>query len=221
VVSSSTAASVPTIAEAIAALAFDWREPAGVSSPARGSWYESLKGKLSGHIYKQYIKNSREVCENIEEYTGSGFDEGLRRKRYKVALFVCGGLIKTNPELQAGTYGLRSAVYASVALRRSAKAERISSCPAESTVNAVISKRFAKRQQMQWTMRDAHLLLQMRIAGTRRHSAATVRALAQSIILINQWCGIDSKNALDNAPCRSETPRYGPWKCFDPGTASC
>jgi hypothetical protein len=37
--------------------------------------------------------------------------------------------------------------------------ERISSCLAESTVNAVISKRFAKRQQMQWTKRGAHLLL--------------------------------------------------------------
>jgi len=36
--------------------------------------------------------------------------------------------------------------------------ERISSCLAESTVNAVISKRFAKRQQM----RGAHLLLQTR-----------------------------------------------------------
>jgi hypothetical protein len=42
--------------------------------------------------------------------------------------------------------------------------ERISSCLAESTVNAVISKRFAKRQQMQWTKRGAHLLLQ---TGTR------------------------------------------------------
>ena len=31
--------------------------------------------------------------------------------------------------------------------------ERISSCLAESTVNAIISKRFAKRQQMQWTPR--------------------------------------------------------------------
>jgi hypothetical protein len=40
--------------------------------------------------------------------------------------------------------------------------ERISSCLAESTVNAVISKRFAKRQQMQWTQRGAHLLLQTR-----------------------------------------------------------
>ena len=40
--------------------------------------------------------------------------------------------------------------------------ERISSCLAESTVNTVISKRFAKRQQMQWTPRGAHLLLQVR-----------------------------------------------------------
>jgi hypothetical protein len=49
--------------------------------------------------------------------------------------------------------------------------ERISSRLAESTVNAVISKRFAKRQQMQWTPRGAHLLLQARtrtLDGTLR-----------------------------------------------------
>ena len=49
--------------------------------------------------------------------------------------------------------------------------ERISSCLAESTVNAIISKRFAKRQQMQWTKRGAHLLLQTRtrtLDGTLR-----------------------------------------------------
>ncbi|SEF00597.1 hypothetical protein SAMN05519104_7671 [Rhizobiales bacterium GAS188] len=49
--------------------------------------------------------------------------------------------------------------------------ERISSCLAEATVNAVISKRFAKRQQMQWTKRGAHLLLQTRtraLDGTLR-----------------------------------------------------
>ena len=49
--------------------------------------------------------------------------------------------------------------------------ERISSSLAESTVNAVISKRFAKRQQMQWTTRGAHLLLQTRtraLDGTLR-----------------------------------------------------
>jgi len=49
--------------------------------------------------------------------------------------------------------------------------ERISSAMAESTVNALVSKRFAKRQQMQWTKRRAHLLLQTRtrtLDGTLR-----------------------------------------------------
>ena len=40
--------------------------------------------------------------------------------------------------------------------------ERISTGFVESTVNQVISKRFCKRQQMQWTKRGAHLLLQTR-----------------------------------------------------------
>ena len=40
--------------------------------------------------------------------------------------------------------------------------ERISSCLAESSVNSVLNKHFAKRQQMQWTKRGAHLLLQTR-----------------------------------------------------------
>ena len=32
----------------------------------------------------------------------------------------------------------------------------------ESTANAVVSKRFVKKQQMQWTLRGAHLLMQTR-----------------------------------------------------------
>lgn len=40
--------------------------------------------------------------------------------------------------------------------------EVISTSFAESTVNAVVSKRFCKKQQMQWTPRGAHLLLQIR-----------------------------------------------------------
>ena len=50
--------------------------------------------------------------------------------------------------------------------------ERISSCLAESTVNAVISKRFAKRQQMQWAPRGAHILLQTRNPHPRWHPSA-------------------------------------------------
>jgi hypothetical protein len=40
--------------------------------------------------------------------------------------------------------------------------ERISTGCVESTVNQVISQRFCKHQQMQWTARGAHLLLQIR-----------------------------------------------------------
>jgi hypothetical protein len=41
--------------------------------------------------------------------------------------------------------------------------ERISTGFVESTVNQVINKRFCKRQQMQWTKRGTHLLLQTRV----------------------------------------------------------
>ena len=40
--------------------------------------------------------------------------------------------------------------------------EAISSAVAESTVNQIVSKRFVKKQQMRWTKRGAHLLLQIR-----------------------------------------------------------
>ena len=33
---------------------------------------------------------------------------------------------------------------------------------AESSVNQIVSKRFVKKQQMPWTRRGAHLLLQIR-----------------------------------------------------------
>jgi hypothetical protein len=40
--------------------------------------------------------------------------------------------------------------------------EVISTAFVESTVNQVISKRFVKKQQMRWTKKGAHLLLQVR-----------------------------------------------------------
>lgn len=38
----------------------------------------------------------------------------------------------------------------------------VSTAFVESTVNQVIAKRFAKKQQMQWTPRGVHLLMQLR-----------------------------------------------------------
>ena len=43
----------------------------------------------------------------------------------------------------------------------------------ESTVNQVVSKRFCKKQQMQWSKRGAHLLLQTRVK-TLNHELGAV-----------------------------------------------
>ena len=49
--------------------------------------------------------------------------------------------------------------------------ERVSTGFVESTVNTVVGKRFGKRQQMRWSKKGAHLLLQTRtraLDGTLR-----------------------------------------------------
>ena len=48
---------------------------------------------------------------------------------------------------------------------RSRQGDTISTAFVESTINQVVSKRFVKRQQMQWTPEGAHLLLQTRTKG--------------------------------------------------------
>jgi hypothetical protein len=53
--------------------------------------------------------------------------------------------------------------------------ERISTGFVESTVNQVISKRFCKKQQMAWTPRGAHLLLQIRTRVLNGDWEATFR----------------------------------------------
>jgi hypothetical protein len=53
--------------------------------------------------------------------------------------------------------------------------ERISTGFVESTVNQVISKRFCKKQQMTWTPRGAHLLLQIRTRVLNGDWEATFR----------------------------------------------
>jgi len=45
---------------------------------------------------------------------------------------------------------------------RRRQGETISTAFVESTINQVVSRRFVKKQQMQWTLREAHLLLQTR-----------------------------------------------------------
>ena len=45
---------------------------------------------------------------------------------------------------------------------RRRQGETITTAFVESTINQVVSRRFVKKQQMAWTLRGAHLLLQTR-----------------------------------------------------------
>jgi len=56
--------------------------------------------------------------------------------------------------------------------------ETISTSFVESTVNYVVSKRFVKKQAMQWSQRGAHLLLQTRTKVLNQELEDTFR----------QWC---------------------------------
>ena len=49
-----------------------------------------------------------------------------------------------------------------VGFRRDAPGGPISTAFVESTINEVVGRRFVKRQQMHWSLRGAHLLLQTR-----------------------------------------------------------
>jgi hypothetical protein len=70
------------------------------------------------------------------------------------------------------TYITNNAAAIVIYSRRWRKGERISTAFVESTVNLVISRRFAKKQQMQWSKLGTHWLLQMRtktLDGTLRN----------------------------------------------------
>jgi hypothetical protein len=100
------------------------------------SWIESAEWDVEGLIYE------------LEEDRPGQINAGIKKLHKGICEF------RTYIERNGGNvpnYGER---------RR--YGEVISTSFAESTVNAVVSKRFCKKQQMQWTPRGAHLLLQTR-----------------------------------------------------------
>jgi len=106
----------------------------------------------NGHRARQQADDLRDDAKGLElDYPHLG---KFARSAHEFAVYItsnAGSLINYGERFRSG--------------------ERISSAMAESTVNAVVSKRFAKRQQMQWTRRGAHLLLQTRtraLDGTLR-----------------------------------------------------
>ena len=73
--------------------------------------------------------------------------------------------------------------------RRRRAGQAISTAFVESLVNALLSKRFAKKQSMQWTPGGAHLLLQVRTRTLNDDLAAIFRTWCPAFSLTDQPAG--------------------------------
>jgi hypothetical protein len=116
-------------------------------------------GRLKWRLWHGDIHRALEELGDLEDEVG-GLEVAypnmgrFRRAMHEFAVYIAenaGSIINYGERYRAG--------------------ERISTAFVESTVNTVIGKRFAKKQQMQWTPRGAHLLLQARtraLDGTLR-----------------------------------------------------
>jgi hypothetical protein len=107
---------------------------------------ESLKWNLwHGNVYRVLarVEDLEGELECLDTDTGNG-------KKLAKAVREFGGYIEANQAF-IPNYG-----------DRYRHGETISTAFVESTVNQVMSKRMVKKQQMRWTPRGAHLLLQVR-----------------------------------------------------------
>jgi hypothetical protein len=121
-----------------------------------------LTTELARIKWKLWHGNTTEAQDVIEDFEGDLFD--LETDYPNLRKFVA-------TAREFGVYIASNAASLINYGERYRSGERISSAFVEATVNAVISKRFAKKQQMQWTPRGAHLLLQTRtrtLDGTLR-----------------------------------------------------
>jgi hypothetical protein len=106
---------------------------------------DRLKWSLwHGNVYKALQKIA------YLEMDWESIEESPEQRKLRKALRELGGYIAANQPF-IPNYG-----------DRYRNRETISTAMAESTVNQVISKRMVQKQQMKWTKRGAHLLLQVR-----------------------------------------------------------
>jgi hypothetical protein len=118
---------------------------------------DRLKWSLwNGNVYKALYK-----IDDIESLIDTFEDTYPKFKQLVKAVDEFGTYIRNNAHL-IPNYG-----------DRYRHGETISTAFVESTVNQVVSKRFCKKQQMQWSKRGAHLLLQTRVK-TLNHELGAV-----------------------------------------------
>lgn len=124
----------------------------------------SLEERLASvkyHLWHGNATQAMELVQDTDEWLESWNydDEGERQEHPAIDKIV-----RTQKYLQELEIYIRHNVSSIVNYsERYHHDERISTGFVESTVNQVVSKRMVKKQQMQWTPRGAHLLLQVRV----------------------------------------------------------
>lgn len=130
---------------------------------------ESLKHYLWHGNYEKALLRLGDVEEMLEIW---GCDEDGKKTARKDSESAS-RMLKYVRELD--TYIRNNAGYIVNYGERYRCGERISTGFVESTINQVVSKRMVKQQQMQWTPKGAHLLLQVRTQVLNDDWAATFR----------------------------------------------
>jgi hypothetical protein len=113
---------------------------ATVSNSTRVSW-----SSASTNVFR-----ALQVIEDLEEDLDLEGEIGPERRKLRKAIAEFSGYLRAN-STWIPNYG-----------ERQRSGETTSSAFAESTINQVVSNRMVKRQQVRWTLRGAHLLLQVR-----------------------------------------------------------
>jgi hypothetical protein len=106
--------------------------------------------RLKWFLWHGNVFRALQVIEDLEDDLDLEGEIGPERRKLRKAIAEFGGYLRANASW-IPNYG-----------ERQRSGETISSAFTESTINQVVSKRMVKRQQMRWTLRGAHLLLQVR-----------------------------------------------------------
>ena len=117
-------------------------------------------------------KELRPVVEKLVTLAKKG---GLHARRQAIAEVRDIAQVKKLFDLIGPRYKERNGGYIPNYGERYRNGERISTGFVESTVNYVVSKRMVKKQQMRWSQRGAHLLLQIRTRVLNGEWEATFR----------------------------------------------
>jgi hypothetical protein len=120
----------------------------GVSVQQKGEAFEKELERVKWFLWHNNLYKVLQALEGLELYIDT--EASPEARKLARALHEFDHYIRSN-QSSLPNYG-----------DRYRNGEAISSAVAESSVNQIVSRRFVKKQQMRWTKRGAHLLLQIR-----------------------------------------------------------